>query len=403
MALSLYSIKDFDLRDQKVFIRTDFNIPVENGQVEDHIRLQSALPTIRHALENQAKVIIASHRGKPEPHNKKEFSLEPFGYHLSRHLNCETLFIEEIEKAVPSFLLSSLNAKKIILLENLRFNPAEEKGDTDWSETLASYVDIYINEAFSVAHRNHASVTALPQKVKKRGRGFSMKKEMEVLDYVREDSPRPFILLAGGVKVSDKIKLIIRLIDRVDKILIGGVMAYTFLKAKGLSVGEAFVQTESLQTAKEFMERLKLREKELLLPLDHLVLPKEGEQNAPEVTSGPEVPKGFCPVDIGPKTRACFSRALKGAGTIFWNGPFGKFENPLFANGTLAVCESIAECKGAFRVVGGGNSISAVMNSGKADCFNYISTGGGAALKYLREGSLPGIQSLMYPKGETLP
>ena len=403
MSLSLYSIKDFDLKNQKVFIRTDFNIPVENGKVEDHIRLQSALPTIRHALENQAKVIIASHRGKPEKQNKKEFTLEPFGYHLSQLLNCETLFIEEIEKAVPSFLLSSLNEKKIILLENLRFHPAEEQGDPDWADVLASYVDIYINEAFSVAHRKHASVTTLPQKIKKRGCGFSMTKEMEVLDYVRKSSPRPFALLAGGVKVSDKIKLITRLIDRVDKILIGGVMAYTFLKAKGFSVGGAFVQTESLQTAKDFMERLKLREKELLLPLDHLVVPINGEQKQPQVTSGADVPEGFCPMDIGPKTRASFSRALEGMSTIFWNGPFGKFENPLFAKGTLAVCESIAKCTGAFRVVGGGNSISAVLKSGHKDCFNYISTGGGAALKYLREGSLHGIQSLMYPKGEVLP
>ncbi len=388
----LYSIDDFELKDKVVFIRTDFNIPVEKGIVEDHVRLKAALPTIQYALENQAKVIIGSHRGRPKENNKKEFSLEPFGYYLGKHLNCEVIFIDEIGSAIPSVLLSSLNAKKIILLENLRFHPGEEEGNEKWAECISSYVDIYINEAFSVSHRNHMSVGALPRMVKQRGQGFSMKKERDTLDYIRESSPSPFVLLSGGVKVSDKIKAISRLIDRLDSVLIGGVMAYTFLKVKGVETGEAFIQEDSLQAAEEFMDRLCVREKKLLLPVDHVVVPVNGKDK--RVTSDAEIPKGFCPMDIGPRTVELFSENLQGAKTIFWNGPFGKFEDPLFAKGTLSVCEAIAQCENTFRVVGGGDSIAAVFKLGKQGSFDYISTGGGAALKYLEKGTLTGIQSL---------
>lgn len=391
----LYSIDDFALKDKKVFIRTDFNVPVINGQVEDHIRLQSSLPTIRYAMRNQAKVIIGSHRGRPEENNKAGYSLEPFGYYLGKHLNCEVLFVEEIDLKIPSVLLSSLNEKKIILLENLRFNPGEEKGNLPWAERISSYVDIYINEAFSVSHREHMSVDILPQKVEQRGQGFSMKKERETLDYIRQNSPSPFVLLTGGVKVRDKVKAISRLIDRLDSVLIGGVMAYTFLKAKGVSTGDAFIQEESLSLAKEFMDRLQVRGKELLLPVDHIVIPTHGGSMHKQVISSQEIPKGFCPMDIGPKTVENFSEVLKKAKTIFWNGPFGKFEDPLFAKGTMSMCSIIADCKEAFRVVGGGDSIAAVLKSGKEKDFDYISTGGGAALKYLEKGRLPGIQSLL--------
>lgn len=388
----LYSIDDFELKDKKVFIRTDFNVPVKNGKVKDHIRLQSSLPTLRYALENQAKVIIGSHRGRPKKSNKKDFSLEPFGYYLGEHLGCEVMFIEEISSIIPSVLLSSLNAKKIILLENLRFHPGEEKGDEKWAECISSYVDVYINEAFSVSHRNHMSVGILPQKVKQRGQGFSMKKERETLDYIRERSPSPFVLLSGGVKVSDKVKAVSRLIDRLDSVLIGGVMAYTFLKVKGIATGGAFIQEESLKAVEEFIDRMQVREKELLLPVDHVVVPMGGGES--HITKGKEVPEGFCPMDIGPKTIELFSKTIQKARTIFWNGPFGKFEDPLFATGTLSMCEVIARCESTFRVVGGGDSIVVVLKSGKQECFDYISTGGGAALKYLEQRSLPGIQSL---------
>ena len=390
----LYSIEDFNLTDQRVFIRTDFNVPVEKGKVEEHVRLKSALPTIKYALENKAKVIIASHRGRPEKNNKQEFSLEPFGYYLGDKLNCEVLFIEDIDSVIPSTLLSSLNHKKIILLENLRFHTGEETGALSWTEKIASYVDIYINEAFSVSHRNHASIVALPQKVKKCGLGFSMKKEREILDYIRTSSPSPFVLLAGGVKVGDKVKTISRLVDRLDTVLMGGVMAYTFLKANGIPIDSSLVQKENLGLAEEFINRLKMRDKKLLLPIDHLVVPVADKKSQPQITDGVEIPEGFCPMDIGPKTVKLFSDALKEAGTIFWNGPFGKFEDPLFANGTLSMCESIAQCDDAFKVVGGGDSIAAVFKLNKEECFNYISTGGGAALKYLEQGTLPGIYNL---------
>ena len=390
----LYSIDDFELKDKKVFIRTDFNVPVKNGHVEDHIRLQSSLPTIRYAIENQAKIIIGSHRGRPEENNKASYSLEPFGYYLGKHLNCEVLFVEEIGLEIPSVLLSSLNAKKIILLENLRFNPGEEKGSNTWAECISSYVDVYINEAFSVSHRNHMSVDILPRKVEKKGQGLSMKKEREVLDYIRQSSPSPFVLLVGGVKVNDKIKAISRLVDRLDSVLVGGIMAYTFLKAKGVSTGSAFIQEESLFLAREFMQRLQVRGKKLLLPIDHVVIPAHGDHKQKQIISTQDIPEDFCPMDIGPKTVEIFSKALKDAKTIFWNGPFGKFEDPLFAEGTMSICSVMANCKEAYRVVGGGDSIAAILKSGKEKDFDYISTGGGAALKYLEKGSLPGIQSL---------
>ena len=389
----LYSIDDFELKDKKIFIRTDFNVPVKKEFVEDHIRLQSALPTLKYALENQAKVIVGSHRGRPKKNNKKEFSLEPFGYYLGEQLNCEVIFIEDI--VIPSVLISSLNERKIILLENLRFHPGEEKGDQLVAERLSSYVDIYINEAFSVSHRSHVSIDALPRKIKNCGQGFSMKKEREILDYIRNRSPSPFVLLAGGVKVSDKIKAINRLVERVDSVLIGGLMAYTFLKAKGISTGEAFIQKENLKMAEHFIDRLQMRNKTLLLPVDHIVVPMTGDKNKKKITANSEVPKGFYPMDIGPKTVELFSKELNKACTIFWNGPVGKFEDSEFSKGTLSMCETIAKCKNAFRVVGGGDSIAAVLQSGKQECFDYISTGGGAALKYLEEGSLPGIDSLL--------
>ena len=405
----IYFIEDFDLKNRVVFIRTDFNIPVVDDQVVDHIRLQSALPTLKYALKQQARVVIGSHRGRPKKGEESKYTLEPFGYYLGRKLGSEVVFIEDTDTPIPSVLLASLNEKKIILLENLRFHPGEESGSLDWAQRQASYIDVYINEAFSVSHRGHTSVGALPLQVKERGEGFSMRKEREILDYIRQDAPSPLMLLIGGVKVSDKIKAVARLVDRLDSILIGGVMAYTFLKAQGVATGEAYIQDESLKLAEDFIERLRVRGKKLFLPIDHLIVPdrkqapRAGKIEKPEITSGPEVPKGTIPMDIGPKTVELFSKVLRGAQTVFWNGPVGKFEEPLFAKGTLGICEALAGLDQTFKVVGGGDSIAAVLQSGKQGCFNYISTGGGASLKYLEQGSLPGLKNLEMSKSPIKP
>ena len=401
LANDLYSLKDFDFKNKKVFVRTDFNVPVTNGEVKEHIRLQSALPTLSYVLKQGGKLIVGSHRGRPQAISEDE-SLEPLGAYLSRHLNCDVIFVPDLTQ-VPSVLFASLNEKTIILLENLRFYPEEETGDEKWTLALAHCIDIYINEAFSVSHRGHSSITLLPQKVKKRGMGLSLQKEIAKLDYLRTQSPAPFVLLVGGVKISDKIKALSRLSDRVDTFLIGGAMAYTFLKAKGVQIGSALVQKDSLNAVSDFIERLKIKKKQLFLPLDHVIIPEgmKWGQRAPtkiRVTEGPALPEGFIPLDVGPQTIACFSRALKGAGTVFWNGPMGKFEEPPFAKGTLAMCEAIAECEGAFRVAGGGDSISAILLMNKQASFDYISTGGGACLKYLEQGQLPGLQSLLMRK-----
>ena len=388
----LHSIDDFDLTDKKVFIRTDFNVPVKDGKVIEHIRLKSALPTIKYALENKAKVIIGSHCGRPQKSSKKDFSLEPFGSYLSENLSCEVLFIEDIKLPVPSVLLSSLNKEKIILLENLRFCPEEEKADPSWTKLIASYVDIYINDAFSVSHRKHASIYTLPLEVKHRGQGFSLKKERQMLNYIREEAKKPSVFVFGGVKAEDKIKTLKGLIHRADKVLIGGLMAYTFLKAREPSsfFGRALIEKDSLNLALEFMDRMQTRGKEILLPVDHIVELK----GQVKTVSGNTLPEGALPMDIGPKTVELFTKALTGAKTIFWNGPLGYFEKQPFDKGSKTLCQEIIKCDKAFRAVGGGDSISAVLQSGLADQFDYISTGGGAALKYLEQGNLPGIENL---------
>ena len=399
----LYSIKDFDLKNKRVFVRTDFN-----AGTADHIRFQSALPTLHYVLKNGGKLIVGSHRGRPQVSSERDkspstrkLSLESLGAYLSQHLQCEVIFVPDLTQ-VPSILFSSLSEKRIILLENLRFHLEEEQGSNQWAEALSRFIDIYINEAFSVSHRNHTSLTLLPQKVKKRGMGLSLKKEISKLDYLRNTSPPPFVLLAGGVKVSDKIKALSKLSDRVDSFLIGGAMAYTFLKAKGVEVGEAVLKQDSLREVSDFMERLKIKKKKLFLPVDHLVIPanikintKGVDQCHLKVIDEVAVPKGFLPLDIGPKTIKCFAKALKGAGTVFWNGPMGKFEDPVFAKGTLGMCQAISECEGAFRVAGGGDSISAIMLMKTQESFDYISTGGGACLRYLERGQLPGLESLL--------
>lgn len=408
----LHSIEDFDLKDQKVFIRTDFNVPVRDGKVLDHIRLRRALPVIRYALDQKAKIIIGSHRGRPDRldpvRDKKLFSLEPFGYYLGEKLGCEVLFIEDIQSALPSILLSSLNSEKLILLENLRFHSGEEGADIEWTKQIVSYVDIYINEAFSVSHRQHASVCLLPQKVQKKAQGISLKKEIQTLDYIRGLAPRPMALLVGGGvrKAGDKIKTISALLDQIDTLLVGGAMAYAFLKTQNVSIGAADLPLKDMSFIKELIQRMQTKGKKLFLPVDHVIIPKKIMSNYLkdpsavnieehiQVTETQEIPDGFYPVDIGPKTRMLFDQALKGVQTVFWNGPLGWFEVPAFAEGTLSVCQSIAELKDAFRVVGGGDSIAAIFQMGYAEHFNYISTGGGAALKYLETGTLPGIQSL---------
>ena len=390
---TIYCIDDFDLKDKNVFIRTDFNIPVKNGKITNHIRLEAAISTIEYALRQQARVIIGSHRGRPDRTNRKELSLEPFGYYLGEKLNCEVVFAENTTSPLPSVLLSSLNSEKVVLLENLRFHSGEERGDPLWADQIASYVDVYINEAFSVSHRSHMSVSALPLKVKKKGQGFSMKKERNMLDHLLYKVDSPMALLIGGVKIGDKIKTLNRLVDQLDILLIGGVMAHVFLKAKGENM-PGITQDGVIAEALNLMDRLESRGKQILLPVDHWL--SEGEESSPRVLcKNSNIPSGFFPMDIGPQTVKLFSETLQKAKTIFWNGPMGLFEDDRFAEGTMRMSEVVAGCKDAFRIVGGGDSIAAVLKSGKSDSFDYVSTGGGAALKYLQTGTLPGIDSLV--------
>ncbi len=400
----LYSISDFNLKDKNVFIRTDFNVPVKNNVVSDHIRLQSSLQTIRYALKQKAHVIIASHRGRPQNRqtsiqDKKNFTLAPFGHYLSEVLNCEVIFIEDIAQPVPQMLIRSLDETQIMLLENMRFHPDEVQGGVGLAKTIASYIDIYINEAFSVSHRPHTSICTLANMLKHKGEGLSFKKEKQVLDNIRDHASSPLALVIGGgpSKISDKIKIISRLMDRIDILMVGGAMAYSFLKALGASVGLALVSKADLPLITEIIHRLNAKEKQLLLPIDHIVVSNNTNHSGKKVmtTTTNRVPQGTTPVDIGPKTMALFAKNLQKAKTIFWNGPMGKFEQDFASTGTQGLCHSFGECTQAFRVAGGGDSIAAIVQFNCSNNFDYISTGGGAALKYLETGTLPGLKSLM--------
>ena len=378
----IFCIDDFDLKDKGVFLRTDFNVPVEpGGEVKDHIRLQRALTTIKYALKQQGRVVIGSHRGRPcgRPEDKKLFTLEPFGYYLSQKLGCEVVFWEDIHSPVPRALLSSLSEKKILLLENLRFHPGEEAGDKDFAALLARGLDIYINEAFSVSHRPHTSLSLLPLEFSQRGEGFSMRGEVQVLDRLLDSQvPRPLALVIGGVKVTDKIQTLNTLSRHLDVLLVGGKMAYTFLKARGESVPPSYVEESSVGQARVMMEQLHVKGRKVLLPVDHCVAsPKDPSSR--RVCPVTQVPPDFQALDIGPQTIKLFHAALQPMKAVFFNGPLGHFENPLFAEGTREMGQTLASLKGAFRVVGGGLHRRCVSTGPSKKLHAYFDRRGGLA------------------------
>lgn len=399
----IFCIDDFDLKDKGVFLRTDFNVPVEKGgDVKDHIRLHQALRTLKYALKHQARVVIGSHRGRPggrPDEDKKLFSLEPFGYYLSQKLGCEAVFWEDIHLPVPGALLSSLNEKKILLLENLRFHPGEEAQDRNFASTLSRGLSVYINEAFSVSHRPHTSLWLLPLQFSQRGQGFSMREEQQVLDRLLDSqSSRPLALVIGGVKVADKIQTLNTLSRHLDVLLVGGKMAYTFLKARGEDIPLPCVEKSSVAPARDIMERLQVKGKQVLLPVDHC-LASEKDPSFRKVCPVTHIPPHFQPRDIGPQTMKMFHTALQPMKAVFWNGPLGHFENPLFAEGTEEMGKTLSSLKEAFRVVGGGDCTAAVHKMGLQNHFSHILTGGGASLKYLQNQSLPGMESLKMAAG----
>ncbi|MEK2644623.1 phosphoglycerate kinase [Bdellovibrio sp. BCCA] len=387
------TVRDFELEGKVVFLRLDLNVPMENGKITDENRITASLPTIQYCIEKGAKIVMASHLGRPKSKDDKEFSLEPVAKRLQELLNAEVILVEDPDSDAPKHLLQSLKKNQLILLENVRFEEGETKDSVEFAQKIANYCDIYINDAFGASHRAHATIHALPSVMKDKGIGFLIEKEITMLDSLLQNPKRPYLAVMGGAKVSDKIAVIERLMDVVDGFIVGGAMAYTFQKAQGLPVGKSLVENDKLKYAKEMIERIEARNKTILLPVDHVATKGITDTANAHVTKDVVIAEDELGVDIGPKSIQNFSTALREAGTIFWNGPMGIFENPAFAKGTFGVAQAIAESN-AVKIVGGGDSAAAAEASGFASKMTHISTGGGASLEYLQGDKLPGLEIL---------
>jgi phosphoglycerate kinase len=387
------TVKDFELEGKTVFLRLDLNVPLDGTKITDETRITASLPTINYCLEKGAKLIVASHLGRPKSADDKKYSLEPVAKRLTELLNREVVLMEEPSSEGVKHILYGNMKNQIILLENLRFDPGETEDSPQLAQQWASYSDIYINDAFGASHRAHASIHALPEMMPRKGIGFLIEKEIKMLDSLLDNPKKPYIAVLGGAKISDKIEVIEKLIDLVDGFIIGGAMAYTFLKAQNIPVGKSLVETDKIKYAKEMIERIEARNKTLLLPVDHIVSTEFGNTENKKVTSSAIIEENYMGLDIGPQTIKNFSAALKNAATVFWNGPMGVFENKAFCEGTFAIAKALAESN-ALKIVGGGDSAAAAEASGYADKMSHISTGGGASLEYLQGEKLPGLEVL---------
>jgi len=393
------SIRDLDLKGRRVFVRVDYNVPIKGGQVEEDTRITASLPTVKHAIEQGARIILASHLGRPKGERVEKYSLRPVAEHLQALIGQTVAFAEDCVGAAAKEKVDALGDGDVLLLENLRFHKEEEKNDEAFARELASLCDLYVNDAFGAAHRAHASTAGITKFVSQSAAGLLMEKELEYLGRVISDPEHPFVAILGGAKVSDKIPVIEALIARkVDKLLVGGAMAYTFFKAQGFTVGKSLVEDDKMQTATEITEHAKAAGVELLLPTDHVVVdsfdPLKSKRTIPvEFTT-----IGHVGVDIGAETVAHFARALEGAKTVIWNGPMGIFEEKElgFDQGTVGVARAVAEAadRGATVIVGGGDSVAAINDAGVAERITHISTGGGATLEFLAGEELPGVAAL---------
>ena len=402
------TIKDIDISGKRVFIRVDFNVPIKNGVIEDDTRIKGALPTIKYAVENGAKVILASHLGRPikdkkkaeekgNPFDESKYSLKPVYEYLSKLDELNISFAEDCVGDNVTGRVSELNNGDVLLLENLRLHAGEEKNDPEFAKQLASLCDVYVNDAFGTAHRAHASTEGITYFVDDCVAGLLMEKELDFLGRVLNDPDRPFVAILGGAKVSDKIPIIESLISQnVDKLLIGGAMAYTFFKAQGFTVGKSLVEDDMMPKALEIVEMADKAGVELLLPTDHQVVDSYDPLNSRKTIPIAFTNAGLVGLDIGVETAEIFRKAIEGAKTIVWNGPMGMFEEKPFDEGTIAVAKAVAAetDKGATSIVGGGDSVAAINQAGLDDHISHISTGGGATLEFLSGDILPGVAAL---------
>lgn len=393
-ALNKKTIEDIDVKGKKVLARCDFNVPLKDGEITNDKRIVAALPTIKYLMEHGAKVILCSHLGRPKGEYKPEFSLAPVAKRLSEYLGVEVKLAEDAEVVGPNAkaMAAELKDGEVMLLENVRYRAEETKNEENFSKELASLADIFVNDAFGTAHRAHCSTTGVASYLPAVC-GFLIQKEIKFMGGALANPKRPLVAILGGAKVSDKIGVIENLIDKCDTIIIGGGMAYTFMKYLGHNIGTSLLEADWVEKAGEMMKKAEDKGVKFLIPVDNKVGKEYDEHTEAKVVSSDDIPDGWMGLDIGPKTQEVFANAIKGAGTVIWNGPMGVSEWDNFAAGTICVAKAVAD-SGAISIIGGGDSVAAVTKLGFADKMSHISTGGGASLEFLEGKDLPGICAL---------
>ena len=387
------TLKDLDVAGKRVFVRVDYNVPLEGGRVAEATRIEATLPTVRWILERGGKAILASHLGRPKGVINPKYSLKPVAAHLATLLGRDVPLAPDCVGPETEQMVAKLGNGDLLLLENLRFHAEEEKNDPTFAQALARLAEVYVDDAFGAAHRAHASTHGMVKHFAQRGAGFLLAREVEVLTALLTAPKRPFVAILGGAKVSDKIAVIENLLDRVQVFCVGGAMAYTFLKAQGKPVGRSRVEDDLLDLARETLERATAKGVRVCLPVDHLAADKPEPGARTEIASADAFPPDLLGVDIGPATAKAYAAEIAAAQTTLWNGPMGIFEIDAFAQGTMAIAEALAHSKGT-TVVGGGDSVAALSRAGKLGAVTHVSTGGGASLEFLEGKTLPGLAAL---------